>query len=196
MGEQVSRSIVPTQRRRKWERNRGDPLLPHSEKEKGGSKWRDLLFPSRDVENGGAIEEIHCSHTATKKKGEQVRRSIAPTQQHRKKGEQVRRSIASKQRERKGGTSEEIQCQTLCEYILFACCKYCNVTDQCRQKYYRLIWQIMESYCYCLSPWGNYYVRTLHIYTNIYYIGVFLYEQDRLLHKQGILEEPRLMFVW
>lgn len=47
----------------------------------------------------------------------------------------------------------------------------------------------MESYCYCLSPWGNYYVRTLHIYTNIYYIGVFLYEQDRLLHKQGILEE-------
>ena len=175
----MSRSIVPTQRRRKWERNRGDPLLPHSEKEKGGNKWRYLLFPSRDVENGGAIEEIHCSHTATKKKGEQVRRSIA-----------------SKQRDRKGGTSEEIQCQTLCEYILFACCKYCNVTDQCRQKYYRLIWQIMESHCYCLSPWGNYYVRTLHIYTNIYYIGVFLCEQDRLLHKQGILEEPRLMFVW
>jgi hypothetical protein len=44
------------------------------------------LFPSRDVENGGAIEEIHYSHTATKKKGEQVRRSIAPTQQQRKRG--------------------------------------------------------------------------------------------------------------
>ena len=158
----MSRSIVPKQRRRKWGSNWGDTLLPHSNKEKGG-----------------ASEKIHCSHTATQKKGEQLRRSIVP-----------------KQQERKGGTSEEIQCQTLCEYILFACCKYCNVTDQCRQKYYRLIWPIMESHCYCLSPWGNYYVRTLHIYTNIYYIGVFLYEQDRLLHKQGILEEPRLMFVW
>ena len=155
-------SIVPKQRRRKW-----------------GSNWGDTLFPHSNKEKGGASEKIHCSHTATKKKGEEVRRSIA-----------------SKQRDRKGGTSEEIQCQTLCEYILFACCKYCNVTDQCRQKYYRLIWQIMESHCYCLSPWGNYYVRTLHIYTNIYYIGVFLCEQDRLLHKQGILEEPRLMFVW
>jgi hypothetical protein len=196
MGEQVSRSIVPTQRRRKWERNRGDPLLPHSEKEKGGSKWRYLLFPSRDVENGGAIEEIHCSHTATKKKGEQVRRYIAPTQQQRKRGSRWEDPLLPHSNKEKGGTSEEIQCQTLCEYILFACCKYCNVTDQCRQKYYRLIWQIMESHCYCLSPWGNYYVRTLHIYTNIYYIGVFLCEQDRLLHKQGILEEPRLMFVW
>jgi hypothetical protein len=44
------------------------------------------LFPSRDVENGGAIEEIHCSHTATKKKGDKVRRYIAPTQQQRKRG--------------------------------------------------------------------------------------------------------------
>ena len=182
-------------------------------KKKWGSKWADQLFQHRDVENGREIEEIHCSHIARKKKGgasdeiycsqaetwkmgEQLRRYIIPTQQQRKRESKWEDPLLPHSNKEKGGTSEEIQCQTLCEYILFACCKYCNVTDQCRQKYYRLIWQIMESHCYCLSPWGNYYVRTLHIYTNIYYIGVFLCEQDRLLHKQGILEEPRLMFVW